>query len=166
MRRKGRVVQHSYSHYFPSSATNYLLILPVPAHHPPNLSYIWTGRDGTAGAELPSFSGWAGVSWCGLLCQFSLATPGALIWVGLRELLWMVDSGGFNWRPGMRSHIRTINFGYYYSSKGKVGRSNANKWFYERILFAIIWSMVFLRLRINTGRGARGRRRRPLVLFQ
>lgn len=28
-----------------------------------------------------------------MLCQFSLATPGALIWVGLREHLWMLAGG-------------------------------------------------------------------------
>lgn len=53
-------------------------------------------------------------------------------------------------QSGMWSHIRAINFGYY-SKEGKVCRSNANKWFYERILFAIIRSMDIPK-RINTAR--------------
>lgn len=136
------------------------IYLYFPSQHTIHQIYHTSGRDGMALREqsFPPFLD--GRAWVGSGCSANSHWLPLARWFwwdwGSFCGWWLVDSGGFNWRPEMRSHIRTINFGYYYSSKGKVGRSNANKWFYERILFAIIWSMVFLRLRINTGRGAGG----------
>lgn len=105
-----RIVQHSYSHYFPFQL---LLQLTGPSLFAILWIYHTFGRDGKGRASVMGLWRWH---------PFFLVEPTiARFDFGSRRAanLKLANSPGgpFNWRPGMWSHIQAINFGYYYYPK-------------------------------------------------